>query len=322
MSSNDKKKYTFPSGKFYLDFRTAIITGVARSGKTTLGKLLATSRNVEYSEEPWILNLLSAMTKLKMISGETGKDMFVSYLHELMNDMILLRQANFRPDDDSSIWTKKTEKEIMSRLVSLQTRSDVKDFVKKNRPIFLLILRESPLFNLPAIFGFLPDCKIIHVVRKGTDVARQIKEKGWLSDKQLIKPPHARIYYQTIYKNKPFYIPCWIDSKDRKKFIGYSEYERGLFYWCTLMEKWVESFKKLKNKEQCMVIKFEELAENPKEIMRKAGLFFNMKPSPMAKAALSKVKNYKNISKKAPELPKELLARTKRLYKHFKYGWD
>ena len=256
MSSNAKTEYSFPSGKFYLKFKTAIITGVGRSGKTALGNVLASNKNVEYCEEPWILNLLPAMVKLRMLDKKAGKDMFISYLHELMNEMILLRQANFRPNDDSSIWTKKTREEIFFRLKALQSRLDVKNFVKKNNSLFLMILREAPLFNPPAIFNFLPDCKMIHVVRRGLDVAYDIKEKKWLSDKNLMMPPHARIYYPVNHSGKIFYVPCWIDSKDSKKFLGYSEYGRALFYWCSLMEKAVAPFKEFEKKNQCMTIKF------------------------------------------------------------------
>lgn len=318
----EKNKYSFPSGKFYLDFRTAIITGVCRSGKTTLGNLLSSYLNVEHSEEPWILDLLPAMTKLKMIGEKTGKDMFVAYLHELMNNTILLRQANFRPQDTSSIWIRKPAAEIFSRLVNLQTRADVKAFVEKNKPVFLLIIPESPLFNLPAIFDFVPDCKIINIIRRGTDVAHQFKGKGWLSNDQLTKPPHARIYYQTTHKGRPFYIPCWIDPKDAKKFIGYSEYERGLLYWCALMEKMINSLKKSKNKKRCLTVKFEELMENPRKTMEKAASFLNLKSSSMTETVLREIRNYKNVREEVLPLPKELVERAKKIYEYLGYGWD
>lgn len=322
MSSRKKDKYSFPSGKFFLKFKTAIVTGVGRSGKTALGNILATNSNVEFYEEPWILNLLPAMTKLKMIDDEVGKDMFVTYLHELMNDMVLLRQANFRPNDDSSIWTKKTHTEIFSRIVKLQSRTDVKNFVKKNKPLFLMILREAPLLNLPAVFDALPDCKIIHVIRRGIDVAYQIGEKGWLSNKQLIKPPHARIYYSTIHNGKLFYVPCWIDTKDKKKFVEYSEYERSLLYWCSLVEKWIKSFEKSDRKKQVMTVKFEDFIENPRGFVEKSNLFLNTKPSSITRTALQKVQNYDKVYGKAPKLPKELLVRTKKIYKYFGYAWN
>lgn len=319
---NNKLFVSFPSGKFFLDFQTAVITGVCRSGKTTLGNLLSSHLDVEFSEEPWILNLLPTMVKLGVIERKIGAEMFNAYLHELMNQTVLLRQANFRPGDSSSIWIRKSAAEIFSRLVNLQTRADVDNFVKKNKPIFLLVMPESLLFNLPAIFNAVSDAKIIHVVRRGTDIAHLLSGKGWLSDEQLIRPPHARIYYQTTHKGKPFYLPCWIDPKDAKKFIGYSEYERGLIYWCALMEKMIESFEKSKNQKQCLMIKFEELMENPRKITEKAASFLNLKPSSMTEAVLREIRNYKNVREKIPVLPKELVARTKKIYEYFGYGWN
>ena len=103
-----------------------------------------------------------------------------------------------------------------------------------------MAMSESSLFNLPAIFYFLPNCKIIHVIRRGVDVAYNIEEKRHFSDQQLMRPPHARIYYPTVYKGKNFYIPCWVAPKDKIKFLEYSEFERSLFHWCSLMEKTIE----------------------------------------------------------------------------------
>jgi len=320
--STKENKYSFPSGKFYLNFQMAGIIGVPRSGKTTLGNLLATNKNVEYSEEPWLLGTLPAMVKFGIIDKEIGKDMFISYLHELMNDMVLLRAANFRPNDESSIWTKKTHIEIFSRLVNLHSRKDVKSFVKKNKPLFLMTMSEASLFNLSSIFDFLPDSKIIHVVRRGVDIASQTERRGHFSDEQLLNPPHARLYYPTKYKGRTFYVPCWVDTKDKKTFLEYSDYDRGLFFWCVLMEKAIESFEKLKNKKQYMTITFEDLIEHPREIMEKASAFLNIEPTFTEETALCKIQNYKNMYKKVPTLPKELFTRAKKIYTYFGYDWS
>ena len=315
---SSKVKYSFPSGKFYLNFQTVIVTGLYRSGKTTLGNLLATNHNVESSEEPWVLDLLPILTKIGAMDKTLGKEMFVAYLHELMNDTVLLRKSNFRPGDASSIWTKKMPEEIFARLVNLKTRLDVADFVKKNKPSLLSVIPNSPLFNLPAIFDFVPDCKVIHVVRKGADVARQIKEKGWWSDKQLIKPTHSRVYYRITAKGRPFYVPCWIEPKDAKQFIEYSEYERALFYWCVLAENMAKSLEKIKNKKRrWMTVKFEDLVRNPRKTLEETNLFLNMKPSSMIEKALHEMRNFKNLSEKTPELPKNHLARATQMYKYF-----
>ena len=315
-------KYSFPSGKFNLKLRTAVVTGVTRSGKTTLGNLLATHRNVEHADEPWLPNTLPVMVQLKMVDKKTGKEMFAAHLNELANDMILLRQANFRPNDLSSIWAQKTQKEIFFRLTKLQSRSDVRDFIKKNKPLFLLTLNGEPAFNLPALLDFLPNGKIVYVVRKGLDVARQIKEKRWFSDEQLARPPHAQIFRSATRRGKVFYVPCRIAPADAKKFLGYSEYERGLFYWCVLVENAAKSLENLRKKKQCLLVKFEELLENPRKIMKQASSFLDLKPSAITETALRKIKNYRALSGQAPKLSGELLARTKALYKYLGYGWD
>lgn len=317
-----KNKYFFPSGKFYLKLRTAIVAGVGRSGKTTLGNLLAKNRSVEHSDEPWLLHTLPVMVKLKIIDKEIGKDMFLTYLSELANDIILLRQANFRPGDLSSVWAQKTIAEIRSRLVKLKGRSDAINFIKKHKPLFLLTLSGDPALDLPVVLDFLHNSKIIYMVRRGIDVAREVKEKKWLSDAELIRPPHAQVFRSTKYKGKFFYMPCWVATKDERKFLEYSEYERGLFYWCVLVENGLKALEKLRVKKRCMIIKFEELLEDPRKIIEKASSFLNIKQPPLVETDLCRIRNYRKISAKLPRLSKDLLIRAKALYKYLGYEWN
>ena len=160
------------------------------------------------------------------------------------------------------------------------------------------------------------------MVRKGLDVARQIKEKRWFSDEQLARPPHAQIFRSATRRGKVFYVPCRIAPADAKKFLGYSEYERGLFYWCVLVENAAKSLENLRKKKQCLLVKFEEFLENPRKIMKQASSFLDLKPSAITETALHKIKNYRALSGQAPKLSGELLARTKALYKYLGYGWD
>ena len=213
----------------------------------------------------------------------------------------------------------------------MQTRSDVANFVKKNKPTLLLVIPNSPLFDLPAIFDFVPDCKIIHIIRKGADVARQIEEKGWWSDEQLTKPMHSRVYYQTTHKGKPFYVPCWIEPKDAKRFIKHTEYERAFFYWCSLAENMVKSLNRVRNKKrQIMTIKFDDFIKNPRNVLTKINSFLNIRSSSMTEKALQEICGYQKISENhpqnypelSPKLPHDLLVKAKKIYKHFGYGWD
>lgn len=314
---SQENNYLFVSRKIESRINPVIIMGVNRSGKTILGNLIATSLNVEHLDEPWLLFSLPTLIRLKIINSDIGRDMFLTNLAELMNDTILLRRANFRPNDLSSIWLQKTPSEIFSRLIELQSRSDVNKYIKINRPTSLLTLSEAAMSNLPVLVDILPTCKIIFVVRNGLDVANQIYQKKWFHNERLTNPNTAQLYRLVRYKKQKMYIPWWVEPENDKEFIEYSEFERGLYYWCVLMERATESFKKINNK--YIQVRYEDLLKDPQAIMERVGKFLSIKLSPMTAMAVKNVNKYNREPEITTKLSRKLLIRAKNIYKLYGY---
>lgn len=152
---------SFSSAPFHFNFETAIITGACRSGKTTFGNLIATASYVEKAEEPWTAKVLPLVTGLGLIDERVGKEMFLNFVTLYFSNMILLRRANFRMDDISSIWTIKSPEEIFFRLTMPRSRSDLEDFIKKHSPLFLLNLTQVVPF-VSFFFEVMPKTKLMH----------------------------------------------------------------------------------------------------------------------------------------------------------------
>ena len=89
-----------------------------------------------------------------------------------------------------------------------------------------------------------------------------------------------------------------------------------------LVENAARSLENLRKKKQCLTVKFEELLENPRKIMKQTSSFLNLKPSALTETALYKIKNYLMVRRPYPKLSRELLVRTKALYQYLGYGWD
>ena len=313
-------KHTFSSGINNLIFRTAVITGACRSGKTLLGNLLATGSFVEHADEPWLPMLLPVMAGLKMIDNRLGKDMFVTYATELFNSMVLLRRANFRPGDLSSIWKQKTQREIFKRLTALDTRSDVKKFIIENDPLLLYNLAEAIPY-VDFIAKALPNCKFIHLIRGGFNVAHEVVAKHWYSNDRLLHPTDPLIYRQYKYKNKKWYLQWWIDQGDEKQFIEYSEYQRSLYYWCSLIEKGITVIDRLTKEVRCITIRYEDLINDPDRIINNTTKYLKIRQTPLTKKSLRQVYIPKKDLKVAvPETPPSLYNRVYRLYRLFGYN--
>lgn len=206
------------------------LIGRARSGKTTLGRILGSMKNVDYVEEPYALSIQVLMQQLGLIDYETTKEFLRAYVAELINDIILFRTINIRPGDLSSIWATKDAPEIFNRITNVNSRADVDAYTVENKPTIVFILS-----NVSASFSFLldtfPNCKIIHIIRDKVDVAKDIVKKHWFSENSLKNFKHNYLHRQ--YKD--YSIPWWVENGNEDIFIDAAEYDRGIYY-CKRLE--------------------------------------------------------------------------------------
>ena len=87
-------------------------------------------------------------------------------------------------------------------------------------------------------------------------------------------------------------LPWWVDDSDRGVFLGFSEYERGLYYWCQT-NKFTKSSSKLPN---VFSVSFENFIN---DILIKKHDIFNfleIKGSSMTNVVELELSKYKNIS--------------------------
>jgi hypothetical protein len=298
-----KKNLLFYSKGNNLKFPIAVISGVCRSGKTLLGNLIATCPEVEYADEPWTGMALPMAANSGKIENEFASSMLLAYFFELFNDLILLRNANFRRKDQSSIWTKKTPEEIDLRLNDLNTRNDVINFAKSNRSTLVVTLAEcSPFVNF--ILSAINQAQMIHVVRNGFEVAWDISEKNWFSDEQLLSPINAQLYSPLDMERRTWYLPWWVDEGEEKKFLKLSNFERSLYYWCSLMKKGLEAFQSCNNKG--ILVRQEDLLTNPENEFKRVVSYLGFSQGKLSTQMLEKIKPLKN-NKAIPKIDQKIL---------------
>ena len=263
------KKFSFSSADRLFNFRTAIVLGACRSGKTSLGTLIGSCKFVDNIEEPWTAKIITLMSGLKMIPENLCKDILLNFVTEIYNETILFRTQSFRPSDMSSIWKQKSNEEIVKRLTKYQTRQDVQNYIKKNNPLMIINLTEVLPF-IKILRQTLVKTKMINVVRNGFEVSNDCKNKKWFSNEQLKKPVKALPYKIFKYKNTKFHIPWWVNKNEEECFLNYSEYERCVYYWCQTLETTLKKLDNLNDSGECMTIKYSDLLGKTKKT------FFNI----------------------------------------------
>lgn len=255
------QSYTVGMGN--LNERVIFISGTCRSGKTLLSKLLGSTKEIEWIEEPYSMLLIPILVGLDIISQYSFDMIFPAMCREYINDQVLLRNGNFRVNDLSSIWNIKDSKEIFERLVNLNSRSDVNQYILDNEKIFL--------FDLPEVLPFMDyirnccnNAVIIHVIRNGFDVADETLNKGWFSDLSLSNCHQNTLFRR--YKDGRC-IPWWVRDEEEDIFIAACEYERGLMYWYSILDYAHDSDEGSKENLYDILIRYEDLVKTPNSIL-------------------------------------------------------
>jgi len=266
--------YTFNLHKSAENFNASVITGCCRSGKTTLGNLLSTADYVENAEEPWVPMMLPIISGINMINEKSAIELFDASVVELFNELILLRGANFRPDELSSIYRQKTLSEISDRLTNFKNREDVATFIGRHKPLLLLNLAETSHF-LSFFFKTSIISKVILVTRECRSVVADVTSKGWLSNNHL-KHPKNRIPYRNYkYNNQEWSIPWWVQNNDEEYFINLVEMDRAAYYWYQFTKLSKNSINKMNSGNFILKITYEDLIANPTLVFERFATLFS-----------------------------------------------
>ena len=268
-------------------FPVVVVTGVCRSGKTLLGNLLGTCPKAEYADEPHTGMLLPMVASTGKIETKIAAGWLAANFSELFNDLLLLRRANFRPKDLSSIWTKKHPLEIFERLNNLNTRTDALQYANNNNSTLLVTLSECAPF-IEFIRRALPCSRFVHVMRNGYDVAQDVAAKGWLSDKQLNNPMNAQLYTSIQRKGLTWHMPWWVDDDEHDYFLSLTEYERGIYYWCSLMEKGLNAFQSCDYGE--IPVHYQDLVAKPQQEFNRVTQCLGFEPGPLTHTKIEEIK--------------------------------
>lgn len=250
-----------------MPFDIATIVGASRCGKTLLGCMIGTLRGVEYIDEPWLPMMIPVIQGKKLIREDIAADILRSFSEEMFYDMVLLRRANFRPFDRSSIWPLKSGAELVDRLMDLKTRRDAEKYANKNRSLLLCSVAGTYPF-LKFLMKAFPAGKVIHIVRNGVNVALEVAEKKWFSDSNLRCPFDSCLYF--TYRSKKrglFYLPWWVPAGEEETFLSSGDIVRGFYFWRRMLELNHDSSKAEFSRKPgvFMEVRFEDVVRYPRK---------------------------------------------------------
>lgn len=254
-------------GRSDMDYEIVLVTGVCRSGKSWFSRMLGSAYNAEWLCEPVGLRIPIRWAALQKIEFQFAKKMIKRICDEIVYERILLRNANFRPQDMSSIFSYKTMETIFDRMVTIQTRDDVREYLQKKRTVIVLDIPDL-LPYIEFMRQVFPSIKVIHIVRNGFSVAHQVNEKGWYCVKNLTRNNLRDPLYKRclLDMKEEYFIPYWLHEKKGKEFILTTDYGRAIMYWSNMLDS-CSSKKNIVD----MEIRYEDFVSEPNRLLNEIG---------------------------------------------------
>lgn len=249
-------------------YTITFVTGASRSGKSLFSRLMSTAENIEWLFEPYAVYMPAVLASIGQLDIQIATGMMRDACRELIHDRILLRNANFRPKDVSSIYRYKDAKTIFNRLYQLESHDDVDAYITKRHVNFIL---DIPKHSCPidVMREAFPAAKFIHIVRNGFSVAKATEQKGWFDLEHINKKKEHGIAYRKSCMASKQFVPYWLPKEKEQEFISTTNYGRGVIYWdCQLQN--------IQTKQEWLTaeIKYEDMVVKPQVVLDKAeGLF-------------------------------------------------
>lgn len=240
-----------------------IITGPARSGTSILGKILASCNKTEYWYEPETFQYIA--TIYNKISKEIWHKLYSRYVTENLLRLITGRSINFKKNENSSISSYKSQKEINSKLKNNLSELDLENFIKKNKVCLII---KSPNLEIKELVKIFTKYKIIFTIRDHYEVINSIIKRNWFKGRNYLKTflPPVKIM------NK--YYPIWMKKKYLKYWRGSNEETKCAIYILCCYEE----VKKLKG---IIYYNYEDSINFPEHtanrLVKKLGLKFSKK---------------------------------------------
>jgi len=284
-----KEQYLFPGHGKPLAKRVVIITGVMRSGTSILEKIVGSLKGMEVSYEPWPFMVIATLQNAGLMNRTIARMSLQKYCDDLLTDLLFGRSLNFRDGEISSILNYRTKKELENRWKLLRSRVDVSNFARKNKSILLIKATNMQLYY-KFLYEALPGCKIIHMVRNGTQVAASNVDKGWYSNNGLKAPQFVKLtkdVFDTRSKRK-YTVPSYLDQGEARHFHEASDFGRCALSWVSLMKanaRLTESLK-LKKSRQFHELKFEDLLTDPRGTVKQICNFLDTSRTPFTRKHL------------------------------------
>ena len=263
-----------------------IVTGVARSGTTIIGKIAGSLSNAHYLFEPSTTFLFPTLVKNGHINEKEGGELLKAILFEdFYLQMIQGRYLNFNEGEHSFVGNYVDPEMVKKRNIKLKRKMDVLEYLK-NENCTYVYKNPNLQLNLETVKKIFPGVKFIHVIRNGKDVISSSIRRDFYSEKFLNERN-----VEWVNKVGDIKIPWFVEKEERSRFAKWNHHTRAAYIWRFLTEEGMNFTKK--NKDVVLEFKYEEFIEYPDAYVKKIEKFIAKKRTGVTNMHIKSTKSYK-----------------------------
>lgn len=251
-----------------------IITGVYSSGKSMLSRILSSFKNTEHVRKDLMIENLMHLAFLKKINKDLAIYLVKSILDKNFYEQLISRNANLRPEDETSIFKAKNSYELFSRI-----------FLPRGPEIIIKHVKQNTRFVMDTHDGVMlfkfwnkvnKNFKFINIYRNPIDIVESWYRHGMGKTEKIL------INEMLMFSSKKNIFPIYY-TEYFKNYQKTSEMDRviKMVLYCLSHE-----YKNYKVFNKCLNLEFNDFAVNTEKNLKKIIKFLKAKKSNSTKLVL------------------------------------
>ena len=269
-----------------------ITDGMPSSGKALICNLISSLPKVD----PWVMlhpiENIVALNKMGKLDNKISEYLLKTNHNVLFHDNILLRHANFRKADITSVQKNVKYNSLKKRLSPNET-----DVIKKykNKVIFHYCLHFTAIAKKILFQTFKDKLLYIQIYRSPITLSMIERIANWTLqiEKSKSRDGHIKLYNKKHKKNLPYFL-----KDNSSQYLSANKYEKAIMIIEKNLNKKLIYLKKStkRNVSIEIIIPFENLLKNPKKYIKSIGKHINSKVDRLVLKSFEKNKVPRNIN--------------------------
>ena len=230
--------------------RAIFLGGGTRTGTSMMARLIYSLEKVECFHEPAFLYAFFYM--IDQMDEGPWKLLLESFVYEeLLLSALAGRRLNFNENDESCVFHSRPRAEIADRLARTHRHHELLPRASQYRLAFKM---PETVPQLDTLRRYYPHMTFLVMLRRPESVIASLIQRGWYSEKQMRGTGGDWLFRTGSVEDMK--IPAWVPDSLIEEFVAASEADR-----CAMC--YIEQYKYLVGRSDCIVADFDELMHNP-----------------------------------------------------------